>query len=159
LAQELLRGRAAGRSAARAREGRGEGPFVGGSAAPKPAGFPRAARRAGGGSALAGARPAPAAAAHAGWRQAAAAPRGPRAAAAPGVRGPPLERYGDAGAARRSGGEPAPLPRPATRDLPPRVRARLAPQDVLPAAQIASVAAREHGCPPLRPSRRRRQSP
>ena len=91
----------------------------------------------------AGPRPAPAPAADAGRGQAAAPAREPGPAAPPRLRGPPLDRRRDPGAARQPGREPADRAHAAPRQLPPRVPARLGEQDLLQPAPARPAAARE----------------
>src|SRR5206468_6696410 len=66
-------------------------------------------------------------------------------AAAGGLRGPALDRCGDAGPARRPGGEPELRPPAAPGELPARVRAPLGEQDGLLPAPARQPARRERG--------------
>ena len=88
-------------------------------------------------------RPAAASPAHPRGAQARAAARKSGAAAAPGVRGPALDRHRDPGAARQSGREPAHGPAAAAGQLSSRVPARLGQQDLLHATAARPPAASE----------------
>ena len=66
----------------------------------------------------------------------------PRAAAAPDLRGSPLDRQRDAGAARRPGREPGIGAPAAARELSPRVPARVGQQDELQPAPARCAARR-----------------
>src|SRR5262245_39613495 len=72
-------------------------------------------------------------------------------------RGSPLDRRGDAGGARPSGGEPAGGPAPAARQLPPRIPARLGRQDLLPPAPARPPLAGAGERAPGNATRRRRR--
>ena len=103
--------------------------------------------------------PAAAAPAHARRREALAAAGSARAAAPRDLRGPPLDRQRDAGAARRPGREPRIGAPAAARELPARVPARLGQQDVLQPDAAGRAPGRERrgaaGCAPRRRSRAR----
>ena len=142
-AQGLLRDRGPGRPAGGAREGDGEAPDAGPRPGSQPAGAPGPARRPGGDAAWDGARPAAASPAHARRAQAAPAPREPGPAAPAGLRGPPLDRLRDPGAARRARREPAGGAAAAPRELPAGVPARLGEQDLLHAAPARPAPAGE----------------
>jgi class 3 adenylate cyclase len=100
-----------------------------------------AARRPGLGGLVGGSRPAATPAANAGRDKTAAAPGESGPAAAPPLRGSPLDRRRHPGASGRPHGEPTDRPHPAPRQLPARVPARLGRQDLLPPVADRPVAA------------------
>ncbi len=158
-AQALFRHRAGRRPAAQRREGAGQGPDPRrGAASPLLPALLGAARSAGRGRRLAGARSAAAAAPHPGWPQGAAGARKPAPAARARARGPALDRRRDPGPARQPGREPADLPDPAAGQLPPGIPARLGqPRPLQPAADRPARRRRRRAAA-LEPARRRRRA-